>query len=144
MECIFCGKRLIISKKFIETNDTVECSNCKNTFKFIPENIKETEIDAPDKKISALFLLYRIFIAAIVCSLYFYFSAAANEKLAVYYLINSAPIIICIILSYIYFKNIPNYPFLFNDKYLNTFGFWLCAGELILAALLNLTFFVIY
>ncbi|HON56710.1 MAG TPA: hypothetical protein PLM75_07715 [bacterium] len=145
MECMFCGKTLIISKKFIENNDIVECSNCKNSFRYSAEIVKPQKIEKTDTSIILLFLLIRLFIAILITFSYFYFlHRNIDNILILFFVLNYLFFILNVFANIIYFKKMPDYSLLFNDKYFNTRIFWINAAELILTALANLIFFIIY
>ncbi len=143
MECGYCGKKIIVSQNFITENDFVECSNCKNFFKFIPNNLTDkstVDIDALKKK-SIVFLIYRS-IAAIIPIILYYFLTKAESDI-IFITINILPVIIAFVIHYLKFDELINYSDLFNDRLLNTYKFWLIFSELSTTFILNLIFFII-
>ena len=146
MECGYCGKKLIESKKFINENDFVECSGCRNTFKFIPDNLRnKSSIEPADAKNKLIIrFAVRLSSAFLLIALYFIFSSGDTTQTAIFTLINLLPLIIITGMQLSKVGALPDYGSLVNDRALFTYPFWLVFYEFSLAIFLNLIFFIIY
>ncbi|MBP7653340.1 hypothetical protein KA977_07950 [Candidatus Dependentiae bacterium] len=148
MECVFCGKTLITSAKFLNENDVVECSNCKNTFKFIPANlIKKNDSDSSSIQSNEcfIFFIYRLLIPLLSIALY-YFASSSTESLSftIFAVINFLPVLTASIIFYTQNERLIDYRNLLDDKIFNTPPFWIIFFELTATILLNLIFFIIF
>ncbi|HPG32148.1 MAG TPA: hypothetical protein PKY81_13370 [bacterium] len=146
MECGFCGKTLITTSKFVNDNDIVECSNCKNSFKFIPSNLKNKQNQSGETQSMTVyvFFLYRILISLLSVGVYYMFAESSESShFLTFSIINFLPFITAAVISYSQTDKLINYGDLFDDKVFNTSRFWIIFSELAATIFLNLIFFII-
>jgi len=148
MECAYCGKILITSPKFNNENEWVECSNCKNTFKFIRENTAHKHYDdrGAAEKNAAINLLFRLLIAVMAIILFYFLNSqsAIEYRMVWFILVNTLPLIGAVVYYYATASRLLNYSDLFNDMYIATETFTLILIDIIATVVLNLIFFIIY
>jgi DNA-directed RNA polymerase subunit RPC12/RpoP len=142
--CSFCNKPLVIEKNFINLNDYIQCSNCKNTFKFIPENLEKHVDEIKNIRGIVLNLFYRFLITIVIFFAYFIIYPEFQTFKSYFFIsINTVPFLAGILICYFKKEKLIDYSLIFKDKYCFTFEFWIVLSEIILTFILNFVFFII-
>jgi len=142
--CIYCNKQLILTDEFVEENDIIECSSCKNTFKFIPKNLLNKEIKVNNKKQKIYFLFFRFFLSMIFITLFYFLKKYDNSQLYIFITINYISMLLVLMIYFFKEKTFLNYKDLFVDKYINTFSFWLIISDILFSLISYIIFFAVY